>query len=74
MPNQITVFDVFEAALVTALTLLACWVAVEHHALGGAAAVSCLLGCRAVFVAAEQNLPATLEEDRRQLPQHQERT
>ena len=57
--------DIFGAALVTRLTFPTCWVTVEHHALGGAAAVSCLLGCRAVFMAAEQNLPATPEEDRR---------
>ncbi len=57
--------DIFEGALVTGLTLLTCWVAVEHHALGGAAAVSCVLGCRAVFTAKAQDLPATPEEDRR---------
>ncbi len=57
--------DIFEGALVTGLTLLTCWVAVEHHALGGAAAVSYLLGCRTVFVSAEQNLTPTPEEDRR---------
>ncbi len=56
--------DVFKEALATGLTLPTCWVTVEHHALGGAA-VSCLLGCRAVFVAVEQNLPATPEEDQR---------
>lgn len=32
------VIDIFEGTLVTGLTLLACWVAVEHHALGGTAA------------------------------------
>ena len=57
--------NIFEATLVTGLTFPTCWVTVEHDALGGAAAVSCLLGCRAVFGAAEQNLPATPEEDRR---------
>ena len=56
MPDQINALDVFEATLFMALTLLACWVGVEQHAPGGAAAVSCLLGCRTVFVAAEQNL------------------
>lgn len=65
MLDRPSVLDTFEATVVTALTLLACWVGVEHHALGGAAAVSCLLGCRAVFVAAEQNPHATPEEDRR---------
>ena len=53
--------DIFEGALVTGLTLLACWVTVEHHALGGADAASCLLGCRAVFVVLEQNLCTTPE-------------
>lgn len=66
-------FDIFEAALITALTLLACWVAVEHHATGGAAALACLLGCRAAGSALDQNVRTTPEEDRRQLPQHQER-
>ena len=57
--------DIFEAALATGLTLPACWVTVEHHAVGGVAAVRYLLGCRAVFVAAEQNLLAAPEENRR---------
>lgn len=34
--------DVFEGAPATGLTLPTCWVTVEHHALGGAAAASCL--------------------------------
>ena len=56
---------VFEGAPVTGLTLPTCWVTVGHHALGGAAAVSCLLGCRVIFAAVEQNLPAAPEENRR---------
>ncbi len=65
--THVKAFDIFEAALVTGLTLLACWVAIEHHPMGGAAALSCLLGCRAAGAALERNVRTTPEGDRRQL-------